>query len=145
MTDDVRGAAAETYARFLQDLKPETIDRLDELAVSEMRFRDPFNDFAGRDRFKALLRSMYEDLEEPQFKLLDGALGRGTVYLRWTLRFRLRAHKTETSIDGVSEVHFDDKGLVIAQIDHWDAGSQFYEKLPMLGWFIRRVKRRMEG
>ena len=143
MTDEVLGAAAEAYARFLQELRPETIDRLDELAIEEMRFRDPFNDFTGRDRFKALLRSMFAELDEPRFRLLDGALGRGTVYLRWIFRFRVKGRTSETTIDGVSEVHVDEAGRVIAHIDHWDAGSQFYEKLPVLGWFVRRVKRRL--
>lgn len=135
--------AAETYVRFFEELSPATVDRLDEIAVPTVRFRDPFNDFEGRDRLKALFRGMFDELDRPRFEVTDGALGRQVAYIRWTFRFNFKNKKAPVAIDGVSEVRFDDSGRVIAHIDHWDAASQFYERLPLLGWLIRRVKRRL--
>lgn len=46
-------------------------------------------------------------------------------------------------VDGVSEVHLTPDGKVAAHLDHWDAGSQFYARLPVLGFLIRLVRRRL--
>ena len=43
----------------------------------------------------------------------------------------------------LSELRFADDGRVVAHIDHWDSGAQFYGKLPGLGWLIERVRRRV--
>ena len=38
---------------------------------------------------------------------------------------------------------FDGDGRVLSHLDHWDAGGQFYARLPVLGTLIRLVKRRL--
>jgi hypothetical protein len=43
----------------------------------------------------------------------------------------------------MSEVQFDEAGSVRAHIDHWDAAGQLYEKLPVIGWILRRIRARL--
>jgi hypothetical protein len=43
----------------------------------------------------------------------------------------------------MSEVAFGADGRALSHIDHWDAGGQFYARLPVLGTLIRLVKRRL--
>ena len=43
----------------------------------------------------------------------------------------------------MSELHFDEAGTLRAHIDHWDAAGQLYEKLPGIGWLLRRIRRRL--
>ena len=40
---------------------------------------------------------------------------------------------------GMSEVHFNHDGYVIAHIDHWDSASQLLARLPVIGTIIRPV------
>jgi hypothetical protein len=32
---------------------------------------------------------------------------------------------------------------VAEHIDHWDSGEQFYRRLPVLGWLIGLVRKRL--
>ena len=40
---------------------------------------------------------------------------------------------------GMSEVQFNDAGLVTAHFDHWDSAHQLLAKLPVIGWLVRRL------
>ena len=139
-SSDIRWAAA-AYVAFLEALTPESLPGLKDFCAPEVAFRDPFNDVAGIDALEAVFRKMFEDVAEPHFKVKDYALSGRTAYLCWDFTFRARGRAW--SIDGMSEVTFDDEGKVLRHIDHWDAASQFYETVPFLGTLIRLIKRRL--
>ncbi|MFV3074272.1 nuclear transport factor 2 family protein [Niveispirillum fermenti] len=131
------------YIRFYQELRPETVSRLDRLATPDVHFKDPFNDFRSRDRMKAVFAHMFQMVEQPRFIVRDHALSEQTAYLRWGFVFRRRGQPRPATIEGMSEVRFDMAGQVTSHIDHWDAAGQFYEKLPVLGWVMRKIRARM--
>ncbi len=136
----------DAYVAFFENLNPESLHLLDELCTPDVRFRDPFNDVSGVAEFRAILAKMFHDISEPRFKVTDRALSNQACYLRWTFTFRSAgARKHLQRIDGISEVHLNAAGRVIAHIDHWDAGSQVYEKVPLLGLMIRLIKRRLSA
>lgn len=132
--------ALAAYIRFYQELRPETLARLDRLAVPDVHFKDPFNDFRSRDRMKAVFTAMFDVLEQPRFIVRDHAVSEQTAYLRWGFVFRRKGQPRPSTIEGMSEVRFDLAGQVTSHIDHWDAAEQFYEKLPVLGWVLRKIK-----
>ena len=139
-------AAMDAYAAFFESLSPESLHRLDELCAPEVRFRDPFNDVSGVARFRAVLAKMFRDVADPRFEVTDKAFSGRTCYLRWTFTFRGIGSNTELQrIDGVSEIHLDSAGKVIAHLDHWDAGAQIYERIPVLGAVVRMVRRRLSA
>ena len=139
-------AAINAYAAFFEGLSPESLHRLDELCAPNVRFRDPFNDVSGVARFRAVLAKMFRDVGDPRFAVTDKAFSGRTCYLRWTFTFRSRGSREErTRIEGVSEVHLDAAGKVTAHIDHWDAGAQIYERVPLLGAVVRMVRRRLSA
>lgn len=135
--------ALETYARFFEELTKANAGGLARLAIPDVRFKDPFNDFRDRHRLIRLFTHMFDKLDDPRFVVRDQAMGSSAAYLRWTFTFRVKGRPQVWSIDGMSEVMFDEAGLVTSHVDHWDAGEQFYEKLPVLGALMRVVKRRM--
>lgn len=137
------GEALEVYARFFEGLTQANAGGLARLATPDVRFKDPFNDFRDRDRLIRLFTHMFDKLDEPRFIVRDRAMGATAGYLRWTFTFRVKGRPQAWSIEGMSEVAFDAAGLVTSHVDHWDAGEQFYEKLPVLGALMRVVKRRM--
>lgn len=135
--------SADAWARAWESLSPETIPALLALAHPEIRFRDPFQDFSGRARMERMLRHMFKSLEAPRFTVRDIAHGQAGSYLRWDFAFGFRGRAL--AIEGMSEVHLDDAGLVTAHLDHWDSGSQFYARLPLLGVVVRAIARRAAG
>ncbi|MQP66656.1 nuclear transport factor 2 family protein [Niveispirillum sp. SYP-B3756] len=135
--------ALNAYLRFYQELRPETVSRLDRLAVPDVHFKDPFNDFRSRDRMKQVFARMFQRVEQPRFIIRDHAISEQMTYLRWGFSFRTAGAPRPTTIEGMSEVKFDMAGQVTSHIDHWDAAEQFYERLPVLGWVLRQIKARM--
>lgn len=136
-------SAAQAYCAFIEDLSRESLDDLAPLCDPEVRFRDPFNDVTGVTAFRAILEQMFDDVVDPRFTVTDLAISGSVAYLRWDFTFRPRAGGAPWHIDGVSEVHFDEAGRVTAHLDHWDSGAQLYAKLPVVGWLIALIRRRL--
>ena len=133
----------QPYIRFWETLAPDRLADLRGLAAPDMRFADPFNDIRGVDRVIAMLARMFEDLDAPRFEVLDRAVSGRIWYLRWRFVAQRKGRATPWTVEGMTEVHFDATGRVTAHLDHWDAGSQFYARLPVLGWLIGLVRRRL--
>lgn len=132
-----------TYVAFYQNLTRDRLGRLREICAPNVRFRDPFNDVTGVEAYIAVLEKMFDDVLDPRFEIVDRAVSDQVCYLRWDFTFRSKPGSPAWQIEGMSEVHFDSQGLVVAHLDHWDSGSQFYGRLPLLGWLIRLVRQRV--
>ena len=137
------GAAVAAYVEFYEELTPDSLARLDQLCAPAVRFRDPFNDVTGVAAYRAILAQMFEDVTEPRFEVIDRALSGRVAYLRWDFAFTPRRGGAPWHIEGMSEVHFNDQGLVTAHLDHWDSGAQFYGRLPLLRQLIGLVRKRL--
>lgn len=133
------------WVDFFAGLTPEALDGLDALTVAQVRFRDPFNDVTGRPALKAVFRHMFDVTDDPCFTVTHAALDGRVALLRWTFRFRRKGRRGDWTFQGMSEVHFDADGLVLVHIDHWDSAGQFYARLPVLGWVMARIGRRLSA
>ncbi|MDA8676384.1 hypothetical protein N9M53_06840, partial [Alphaproteobacteria bacterium] len=52
--------------------------------------------------------------------ILDIAAGHHAIYMRWTMTGQISGYpKQVLHLDGMSEIHFNDDGLVTKHIDHW--------------------------
>jgi hypothetical protein len=142
--EDLRLALAR-YVDLCANLSRERIPELRELCSPDVHFRDPFNDVRGIELFEKCMDKMFEDVGEPRFDVHDSVFSQQhqeVAYLRWTFHCRLpvRGH---LQIEGMTEVQFDHQALVAAHLDHWDSGRQLYEKLPGIGFVLRRVRKRL--
>lgn len=136
---------AKAYARFFDTLSPASKGELRRLAHPEMRFVDPFNDVRGIDRVCAVFDHMFETTKEPRFITQPPLIDGNAAFIKWrfTCMIANRFYHKRITIDGVTEVTFDEMGLVTAHIDYWDAASQLYEELPLLGGLLRFIRRRL--
>ena len=133
----------DAWADAWEGLTPEAVARLRELCVPDIRFVDPFNDLTGIGRFEALLLHMFQTLESPRFVVDDRAMGQHAGYLRWRFSATLRGRAL--ALEGMSEVRFDATGKVILHHDHWDASTQVYGRIPILGAAIRLIRKRLSA
>lgn len=142
---DPLAEALQRYAEFLATLTADSLDRLDGFVTDDVHFRDPFNDVRGRGRMKAVFARMFQDCTDISFAI-DGMMREGNeAFLKWTFRFRPRrlGGTAPWTAIGVSELHLAPDGRIAAHLDHWDASSQFYARLPILGALVRLVRRRV--
>lgn len=136
----------QRYADFFETLTPDSLRLLDELVTEDVHFRDPFNDIRGKAKMRAVFLRMYEDCTDIRFTVEGTLREEQEAFLKWTFHFRPRRFsggRIWTAI-GVSELHFTPDGRVSAHLDHWDAGSQFYARLPVLGPLVRLVRNRLK-
>lgn len=133
----------DAYVTFFEGLTPETVGTLDTVVTEDVHFRDPFNDVRGQDGMQRVLEQMFEDIEAPRFVVTHRAIDGEVCFLRWQFTGRIRAMKMrDWQVDGVTELRFNQQGIVSAHLDHWDAAEGFFEMIPILGGMIRFIRRR---
>lgn len=139
-----RQAALDAYARAYEALTPDTIEALLALTAPDIRFKDPFNDVCGQEALRGLFRHMFQVAGDPRFVVHHAALSGDTGLLRWGFKAEVRGLGL-WRVEGMSEIRFGADHCIVEHIDHWDAAEQFYEKLPVIGWLLRLIRRRMRA
>jgi steroid delta-isomerase len=129
------------YRAFLETLRPETLDRLPDFVAADVRFADPFNDVRGIDAMAAVFRHMFENLGAVAFAVEHLSFDGEVCLMSWRFSTTLRGNPW--TFDGTSIVRFDVAGKVVEHIDYWDAAGNFYERLPVIGWLLARIRRRL--
>jgi len=152
MTDDLHAERARLknnktlldYIAYFERLSPRTIRLIEKLAVPGLRFKDPFNDVRGTDAVERLFEHMFASVDRPKFKIVDYAWSRDNMraYLRWD--FSCERKGAKHLISGMSEISFDQDGLVASHIDYWDSGEYFFAKLTVIGAVIRWVQGKLK-
>lgn len=145
------GDGLTAYTGFWTSITPASIEAVRQVVAPDFRFRDPFNECTGYAGIEGVLKHMFRTTKEPRFELHYAQLvhsprdaGSWRAALRWTFRFTPAKARRQWQIEGMSDLTFAPDGLCRAHIDHWDSGSQFYRRLPMLGLAIRGVERAMK-
>lgn len=138
-------SASRMYRHFIETLTLESLDRLDELARPDIHFRDPLNDAHDLAGAKQVLSRVFREVDDPRYIVTHMAVDDDTCFLRWkfTCRPRVSGRGHPWIVDGISEVRFDAQGKVSEHIDYWDAGHYVYERLPLFGYLIRFLRKRL--
>jgi predicted ester cyclase len=131
----------DRYRTYLETLTPETLAEISAYVTDDVRFKDPFNDTRGVDAMSRVFRHMFENVEDVNFDIHE-MLAEGSVCLMaWHFGGKLSGKSW--NFDGTSIIRFAEDGRVVEHIDHWDAGRNFYEHLPLIGWLLSAVRRRL--
>ncbi|MBK1663648.1 hypothetical protein CKO38_09885 [Rhodospirillum rubrum] len=135
-------AGANAYLAFYSSLTPLTLDQLETVTTSDVRFKDPFNDVHGRDAYRKVLEHMFETIGTPRTTIVHwGWAAPERVFVLW--RFSAKVPVIgDWQVEGMSDLHFAADGRVSAHIDHWDASQSFYARLPVIGSLIGFIRRR---
>jgi hypothetical protein len=137
-------AAIERFVSFYSTYTEDNIKRnIRDLYASGAYYRDSFVERQGIDSIEAYLIQGAHIMQDLTFDLQDIAVHDGNYYFRWITRFSQKGRKDDiTHLPGVSHVRFNKEGMIIFHQDFWDAGV-IYEKLPIVGFFIRWLKKRI--
>lgn len=136
-----KGAPGAAYVGFYETLTRERLSELSRFVADDVRFKDPFNDVRGIEAYRTLLAKMFEAIPDVRFTVSHRAVDGDACFLRWQCRGTLRS--TPWIVEGMSELRFGADGRVREHIDHWDAAEQFYQRIPIVGWLIRLIRRRV--
>ena len=121
----------------------ERLEGIESFVSVDIQFKDPFNDLSGLDAFRRLLVKTLNDVRDPNFHVTHRVWADDVLFLRWSFEGQVKG-LNHWNVEGMSEIRFDEQGLVCTHIDHWDAAEQFYAKLPIIGTIIRLIRRRLQ-
>ncbi|GED23366.1 nuclear transport factor 2 family protein [Halomonas halmophila] len=139
----------ESLARFCDvyhQLDKNCTERLYEIYTEDIRFRDPLHHVEGITALKEYFDAMYKNVTECRFTFHDGQRHQHRAFVTWTLSLahpRLAGGRSFT-VEGCSHLTFaaDGSDRVCEHRDYFDAGELLYERLPVLGRLIRRIRQR---
>jgi len=130
--------ACQRYCRYLETLTPEVLDRLGEFVTEDVRFKDPFNDTRGVDDMARVFRHMFANVDDIRFTVNRAFSDSNRCLIAW--RFEGILGNEPWTFDGTSVLRFAPDGRVQEHVDRWDAAQAFYERLPIIGWLLRRIR-----
>ncbi|MEM8811670.1 MAG: nuclear transport factor 2 family protein [Pseudomonadota bacterium] len=141
MTDqEADGPGLRAYCAYLEALTPERLADLGDFVDESVYFKDPFNDCHGLTAMKRVLEHMYKTLDGVRFSVQSIVPGDPDSFIAWRFESAWRGRPIE--FDGASLLSFTPQGLVSRHIDYWDAASNLYEKMPIIGAPLAFLRRR---
>lgn len=131
--------------RFFESVSPHTLSDITRHYAPEATFKDPFNDVMGTSEMIAIFERMFKNVKEPRFIVHEQMAQGVQAFLTWDMTYRFPTDPADRvrCIRGASHLHFNHQGLVVMHRDYWDAAEELYEQLPVLGSFMRWLKRRV--
>lgn len=147
MNADIHGnadsaARLQAVVQFFESLSLESARQLGQIYAADAFFKDPFNEVRGLPAISHIFSHMFSQVDNAHFVVTTQIAQGDTVFLTWDFRFRMKRFSTEEQcIRGATHLRFDADGRVNFHRDYWDAAEELYEKLPLLGSFMRLLKR----
>lgn len=137
-------AAVDRIVALFESLGPQDVPRLDAWYAADAWFKDPFNEVRGLPHVQRIFAHMFEALEDPRFKVTSRIVQGGECFLAWEFRYSFRRWPRAGGqlVRGASHLKLAGDGRIAWHRDYWDAAEEVYEKLPLLGGLLRRLKRR---
>jgi len=132
------------YIKFFENIQKSTsLKEYEEIFHPKVKFKDPFHDVEGLQKLYEIFQAMYKKLDDPKFTVIEAVDQKNVAYLKWKFTFRFKKDQQQNSFEGVSRVEFDLNGKAISHIDYWDSAENLYEKIPLLSFFMRFLKRKI--
>ena len=132
--------------RFLatyEQLGTDNLHLLEEVYHSAVEFQDPIHVVNGLNDLQSYFHNLYTNLTECHFEITEVIHNDTDAAIYWDMNYRhpkLNNGKT-IRVEGHSRLKgYADK--VHYHRDYLDVGAMLYEQIPILGWFIKQVKRR---
>lgn len=149
MTSPTIQGVMNIYGSFDEKL----IKSLDTIYRSDIEFVDPFHRIEGLSQLTGYFSGMLDGLDECRFEFQQvvedaqvaerGRIGQAVLF--WTMHYRhpKLAQGKKLQVSGSSHLKFQEK--IFYHRDYFDAGAMIYEHVPLLGFGIRQVKKRLEN
>jgi hypothetical protein len=140
-------AAVRAFEAFFGPLSAASVsDGLARVYAETLWFNDTLKTITDREQLGRYMTHTAGNVEHCQATVDTWSLTReGDVLVRWTMTIRFkrfaRGHDTESM--GISLLRLDAAGRIAFQQDFWNAADGLFQYVPILGWAIRAIKRRV--
>ena len=133
----------QLFQRVFCELRPEAPFPYDQLYAPDVVFEDPLHRADGLDAVRRHFERLNANLRVCHFEYGRAFVEADEAVLAWTMKLELRrGPRRPVVVPGMTFLRFADR--ISYQRDHFDAGALVYEHVPLLGWFIRALKRHLQ-
>jgi limonene-1,2-epoxide hydrolase len=132
----------DVIVHWFETLTRETARDVDRYYAPEAFFKDPFNEVTGIAAVGRVFAHMFDQVDEPRFRILERWEAPHGAMLTWEFRFRLHGDEAPQLVRGASHLRFAPDGRIAYHRDYWDAAEELYAKLPVVGGLMRFMQRR---
>ena len=131
------------FQALFNALDARNLDRLGEIYADDVLFEDPLHRVEGLPALTDYFRKMYRGVVEIRFDFDDVMEDAEGAMLTWVMHMRhARLRPGELlSLPGASVIKFEER--IHYHRDYFDVGAMLYERLPVIGGVIRRIKARV--
>ena len=137
-------ALTQNLATWFESLSPQSLGQIEHFYEAEAYFKDPFNEVRDVARIQLIFQDMFTEFEQPRFVIQEQICDddKRQSVLTWHFLFNWRGKAW--CIVGSSHLRFGSTGLVNYHRDYWDASEELYEKLPVIGFVLKALKKRAQ-
>jgi|GWRWMinimDraft_3_1066011.scaffolds.fasta_scaffold01926_1 steroid delta-isomerase len=134
----------QRLATWFETLTTDTLGEIKQLYEIDAYFKDPFNEVRDVNRIQLIFQDMFTEFDQPRFVIQEQICDdeKGQSVLTWHFLFNWRGKAW--CIVGSSHLRFSAEGLVSYHRDYWDASEELYEKLPVIGFVLKALKKRAQ-
>ena len=141
MSSDQRNKIISIYNQF----NGKNLDLLDGFYAADVEFHDPVTSLKGLINLKDYYRHAYAHVKSIQFSFSEIIKDEEKYCSCWQMNIvipTLNSGKQYT-VTGNSRLNFNNDGLVNYHRDYLDLGEMVYEKIPIQGFLLRSLKKKL--
>jgi ketosteroid isomerase-like protein len=134
----------QDFVEFYQQLDTSSAKNLCNIYSEEIVFVDPVSTYKGLPALELYFSTLLSDTNTCHFIIQELNHHTDTAFVTWQMSFshpKLKKGKLIV-VDGTSHILIKDNKIV-SQRDYYDLGNMLYEHLPVLGYLVRYLKRKL--
>lgn len=134
----------ERFERFYRDLAAGSLDELADVYDDEVVFIDPVAEHVGLEALKEYFSNLLQNCRSCSFEVTVHRQGASMAFVTWVMTFehaQLRQGKP-IIVEGISQIDIA-HDRIVKQRDYYDMGAMVYENVPVLGFVVAGLRRRM--
>ena len=118
------------FKEWFINLNESTLDNIVTYYDENVFFKDPFNEFNGREKLKKLFIHMFNTLKNPHFVFIDNIENSEGIFITWDFIFSYKEKLLK--IHGSSHLKLNHEEKIVYHRDYWDVGEELLLKIPLI-------------
>lgn len=133
----------DTFKDVFNQLSRAKLSLIGDLYSEGIVFKDPLHELHGIAAVRDYFARLYDGVRHCRFTFEDQVVQGNTAMLVWTMQLEhARLCKGQLlHLPGASHIRFGEK--IVYHRDYFDVGALLYERVPLLGPIVRKIKARL--
>ena len=134
---------AATFGKIFSNFKQGAIEENIRSAYAEkLYFNDTFKIIEDIDELVVHMSESADHVNSTTVDILDVMRSEHDYYIRWSMKMDLivKGKDIFSHSIGMTQLRFNEAGKVVFHQDFWDSSEAFFEHLPFMGHFVKKVK-----